>query len=148
MSFYELIGPVIGVVGTLAGAWLGGAISTKAADRVAVRQGYARLAAAFSEELARLKTSTEGDKAFAFELLRASYRKHLIAYIELKAILNLRDQIILENMWKTYTQEDSRMECSEKEIYRFSYLLQEGQSACDMRNLAIKHIEALIHEKR
>lgn len=83
----EIASAIIAVVGTLAGAWWGGLISNKTSDRVATRQAYALLAAAFADELVILKTSTETETGSAFSLLQSSHKKHLQAYIELRAAL-------------------------------------------------------------
>lgn len=140
----EITAAIIAVLGTLAGAGVGGLISSKAADRIATRQAYARLTAAFAEDLAILKTSTETEVGSAYEILRASHKKHLTAYIELRAVLRGDARKSIEHRWATYTQEEQDFHPTEREMYRFSYLLQQGQPEADMCLLAIKHIESLI----
>ena len=140
----ETVAAIIAVIGTLAGAWWGGVISSKAADRVMTRQAYARLAAAFAEELVLLKTTTDAEIGYSFKLLQSSYRKHLVVYIELRASLCGDERSSIEEKWNLYTQEAQNLCPSEREKYRFSYLLKEGVSEEERQLLASKHIETLI----
>jgi hypothetical protein len=120
------------------------ASSQPAPSIVATRQAHARLVAAFAEELAILKTSTETEIGSAAALLHASYQKHLRAYIELRAVLCGKERSAIEEKWKAYTQEDQNLDPIEREKFKFIYLTHPDRSESDTRLLAIKHIELLI----
>lgn len=141
----EVFTALIGVGGTVLGVWIGSRIQKNAADRVLSRQAFSKLVEAFSKELAILKTSTEDEMGSTAKLLQENHKKHLIAYLELRATLDAKHREELDRRWQTYTQENRDLYPEEREMYRFVHLYRdEGLTEEDMRLLAIKHIQNLV----
>lgn len=141
---YEILAALMGVGGTLVGVWYGAKLAKKATIELVVQQEKGRFLSNFTDTLLRLSRPVEEPGVGEANLvLQEHFPKHLAAYLRLRSAVPSVYHKAIDAAWAKYTKDDEYELQEEKEIYRFTHVLN-GRNDEEMRALAIKHVTALI----
>ena len=140
----EIWSALIGVVGAIAGVWLGARLSRRAAVDLLSRQAKAEFASAFTGTLLRLYAEPDNTgEGKLIQILQEDFPSHFGAYLKLRAVLPKNEQLAIDGAWKKYSQDENYYNQEERDFYRFSHVLEPADSE-HRQMLAIKHVNALV----
>lgn len=140
----EVLAALVGVVGTLAGAWYGARLSRRAARDLLASQAKAEFAAAFTDTLFKLTGPAEEQGiGQAIHILQEDYPRHLVAYLRLRSILPKDHQEVVDRAWREYAGGDANEPAEECNFYRFIHVLA-PESDEHQFMLAAKHVHGLL----
>ena len=99
-----------------------------------------KFAAAFTDELAVLKSGIVGDECATLQMFEASFEKHNRAYVERWSVLGKCQKRRLEKKWNKFCHGDRDLNPDD----RFTYLASNAYEEKESIKTAIKNIESLI----
>lgn len=141
----EITAALIGVIGTLLGTLVGAKIYKHASLDLLQKQAQSEFSSTFSETLSELYNGHKQDNGFAVDLLTKYFPVHYAAYQKLRLVLIEPERGKLEKRWDSYTGDSKCALPEEREIYRFSDLL-DIKTVHEQNMKAISRINRLLHD--
>ena len=135
---------LVGLVGALAGAWLGAHISRKASRELLQQQAQGEFAAAFISTITKLYLGHEQEPGYASDQLNEDFSLHFSARQKLRAVLGRKDRAKLDKRWDEYSGDKKYELPEERDMYRFSELM-ELETSHEQNMAAINRINRLLH---